>query len=162
MPQRLRDVLYAGATGILALAFFLTWLWRAEHQVQRHSENLLRAVCQKDWPRFAEFIDADYQDQWGNNRALVSQRTRELFRYLRNVSITTGHPSIEVEQGKANWRAPLAINGAESEAMALVKERINNLRTPFELEWRHRSGKPWDWKLVAVRNADLSIPPEFQ
>jgi hypothetical protein len=44
---------------------------------------------------------------------------------------------------------------------AVVKERVNSLTTPFELQWRHISRKPWDWKLVRVSNPELDIPAEF-
>ncbi len=41
---------------------------------------------------------------------------------------------------------------------AFVNERVNTLETPFELQWQQQSGKPWDWKLVAVTNAELELP----
>jgi hypothetical protein len=40
-------------------------------------------------------------------------------------------------------------------------ERINSLSTPFDLRWRHVSGKPWDWKLIAVSNSQLELPDQF-
>jgi hypothetical protein len=45
--------------------------------------------------------------------------------------------------------------------MALLKERVNSLATPFELVWRRVSAKPWDWKLVHVSNSTLEIPADF-
>ena len=42
--------------------------------------------------------------------------------------------------------------------MMLVKERVSSLTTPFDLEWRRMSAKPWDWKLVRVSNAELALP----
>jgi hypothetical protein len=35
---------------------------------------------------------------------------------------------------------------------------VNKLPSPFELEWRRLSGKPWDWKLVGVSNPACQIP----
>jgi hypothetical protein len=40
----------------------------------------------------------------------------------------------------------------------MIKERVNSIPAPFQLEWRRVSGKPWDWKLVRVSNAELVIP----
>jgi len=53
------------------------------------------------------------------------------------------------------------IDGDRSEMMELLKERVNSLATPFELEWRQVSAKPWDWKLVRVSNSALEIPADI-
>jgi hypothetical protein len=63
------------------------------------------------------------------------------------------------------WRdfvSRITIDGDSGEVMTAVKERVNSLPTPFELEWRRMSGKPWDWKLARVGNPDLEIPAGFQ
>ncbi len=52
------------------------------------------------------------------------------------------------------------IYSAESDVMELLEERLNSLPTPFGLEWRRLSGKPWDWKLVRVSNPSLEIPAD--
>ena len=156
-----REGFYGGLSVALLTALFLTWLWQPEHQVRRHSENLLHAIEKKDWMRFAAFIGNDYQDQWGNDRALVLERTREVFRYLRNVRIDAVGADVRIDKGSAVWRARITVDG-EGELMALLKERVNSLVTPFHLEWRRLSAKPWDWKLARVSNADLEIPSEFQ
>jgi hypothetical protein len=45
--------------------------------------------------------------------------------------------------------------------MEALDQKINKLPTPFQLEWRQFSGKPWDWKLVAVSNPAFEIPAEM-
>ena len=58
-----------------------------------------------------------------------------------------------------DWKqAKISVDGDNSEIMALIKERVNPLGSPFELEWHRKSAKPWDWKLVRVSNAELTIP----
>jgi hypothetical protein len=156
-----REGFYGGLSVALLIALFLTWLWRPEHQVRRHSENLLHAIAKKDWTRFAAFIGSDYQDQWGNDRALVLERTPEVFRYLRNLRIAAVGANVWIDQGRAYWRAMITVDG-DGELIALLKERVNSLATPFQLEWRRVSAKPWNWKLVRVSNAEVEIPSEFQ
>jgi hypothetical protein len=162
MRNWFRQGFYGGVSGALLFGVFLIWLWRPEHQVRRHSENLLHAIAKKDWPRFATFIGSNYQDQWGNDRALVLERTREVFRYLRNARISASEAQVRIDHGSADWQARIIIDGDSSELMTLLKERVNSLATPFQLEWHRMSAKPWDWKLVRLRNADLEIPVEFQ
>jgi hypothetical protein len=54
--------------------------------------------------------------------------------------------------------ARISVEGDDSEVMAEIKQRINSLTTPFKLQWRRQSAKPWDWKLVHVSNRELQIP----
>lgn len=163
MRKWFREGFYGGLAIALLIGLFLMWLWRSEHQVKRHSENLLRAVEKKDWTRFAEFIGSDYEDQWSNDRALVLERTRELFRYLRSVQLNADFAMVWVDdKGDGYWQSKIMIDGDNGEVMALLKERINSLTTPFQLQWRHMSAKPWDWKLVRVNNRELTIPEEFE
>jgi hypothetical protein len=153
-----REAFYGGLTAALVIGLFLIWLWRPEHQLQRHSENLLHAIEKKDWARFVSFLGSDYQDQWGNDRALVLERTREVFRYMRTVRITAPNPTLWTANQSGYWKARIIIDGDNGEVTALVKERVNSLTVPFQLEWRRMSAKPWDWKLVRVSNAELKIP----
>ena len=163
MRSWFREGFYGGLAIALLTGLFLFWLWRSEHQVKRHSENLLYAAEKKNWIRFAEFIGNDYEDQWGNDRALVLERTRELFGYLRSVELNADLALVWIDdKGIGHWQAKIRIDGTDSEAMTLLKERINSLNTPFQLQWRRMSAKPWDWKLVRVSNAELEIPREFQ
>jgi hypothetical protein len=118
-------------------------------------------MMHKDWPRFAGFIADNYQDQWANNRTLVLDRTREVFRYVRSPRITAIAPNVRLEDRTGYWRAGILIDGDDNEVMAAIKNRINTLGTPFELEWRRMSAKPWDWKLVRVRNESLEIPSDY-
>ena len=70
--------------------------------------------------------------------------------------------SVQTDGRRGYWRATIMVDGRDdNEVMAVLKERVNHLQSPFELEWQHMSGKPWDWKLVAVRNPALTIPAEY-
>jgi hypothetical protein len=157
-----RQGFYGGLCVALLIGLFLVWLWQPERQVRRHSNNFLRAVQQKNWASVADFISSDYRDQWGDDRMLVLERMREVFRYLRSVRIETTELSVRLDSLSGFWSAKLTIYGDGGEVMQLVKERVNSLDTPFELEWRRMSSKPWDWKLVRVANQNLEIAPGFE
>jgi hypothetical protein len=161
MFHSFRGQAFAAVGAAFFVALFLMWLWRPGHQVTKHTDNLLQAVADKDWARFAEFLADDYHDQWNNDRAEALEKTREVFRYLRNVHFTQITPIVRVADRTGSWQGQILIDGDPSEIMAIVKDRINNLSTPFQLEWHRQSAKPWDWKLVAVRNEKLDIPNEY-
>jgi hypothetical protein len=154
-----RTGFYLGVLVAIALGLFVVRLWRPEIQVRTHSAHLLDAIDHKDWTGFDRFIADDYQDQWGNDRSLVIERTREVFRRLRDVRIDAIGVFVQIEGERGIWRANIQINGDDrDELMTELKMRVNPIKAPFELEWRHQSRKPWDWKLVAVRNSELTIP----
>ncbi|HEY4284252.1 MAG TPA: hypothetical protein VGM62_14405 [Chthoniobacterales bacterium] len=158
----LRLGLYLGAFAAVATGLFLWRLWQPEQQIRKHSAHLLAAIEHKDWTKFETFIDIDYHDQWGNDHQAVSARTREFFRYLRGVRISAIGPSVRVESDLGLWQGYIVIEGNDdNELTAVLKARVNAIRTPFEFQWRRVSAKPWDWKLVAVRNPELVLPPEY-
>ena len=160
MPTWFRNGFYWGFGVALLTALLLLWLWQPERQVRRHTENFFRSIEQKNWKSTADFIGDDYQDQWGHDRARALERVREVFRYLRAVRINPAHANVLVEKRRAQWIARITIEADEGEAGTLIKERVNSVTTPFELEWRRLSAKPWDWKLVRVSNSSLEIPAD--
>jgi len=156
-----RTLYVAAGLIIIGVALFLFRLWQPEMQVRKHSAHLTDAIAHKDWASFANFVGENYHDQWGNDRAAVLERTREVFQYLHRVRFSAIGPTVRIENGAGYWRASIMIEGAEdNELMAVVRARVNALQTPFELEWHQMSAKPWDWKLMAVRNAELNISSE--
>ena len=162
MPNWFRGGFYGGLSFALLIGLFLIWLWQPERQVARHTENFLHAVERKDWSRVVDFIGNDYHDQWGNDRARVVERAREFFHYLRGFRVNFSAATVNVDHRRATWIAKITVQGAEGEVMTEVKERVNSLTKPFELEWRRTSAKPWDWKLARVSNPDLEIPAGFE
>ncbi|HEV3147315.1 MAG TPA: hypothetical protein VGZ24_01580 [Chthoniobacterales bacterium] len=158
VPSWFRQGFYGGLGLALLIGLFLIWLWRPERQVHRHTENFLRTIEKRNWTDVADFIGNDYQDQWGDDRARVLERMRDVLRYFRRIRIDATNAAVRVDNQRGYWNAKITIDGDQGEVTALVKERLNSLARPFELEWRRQSAKPWDWKLVRVSNASLEIP----
>ncbi len=149
-----RNSFIGGLLFALIIGAWLLRLWQPQHQIQLHSEHFLHALEDKDWKRVGEFVAPDYQDQWHNDRDRLLERAREVFRYLRNVRCSVAEP---LAFGQ-HWQARITIRGDANELMSEVEARVNSISTPFDLEWRQMSGKPWDWQLVRVSNSGLTIP----
>lgn len=162
MRVTFRHGFYVGVSAALLGGLFLTWLWQPERQVRRHTQKLFHRIEAKNWAAVSDLIDNDYRDQWNHDRARVVERMREVMRYLRGMRIVTPEPVIKIDNRNALWTGKITIEGDAGEAMALIRERINSLPTPFELEWRRNSSKPWDWKLVRVSNPELQLPSDFE
>ena len=158
----LRDGFYVGLTTALFCGLLLIWLWQPQRQVRRHTQKLFHQVEAKNWSAVSDLIGSDYRDPWNHDRTNVIEQMREVMRYLRGMRIVTEEPVIKIDNRNAVWTGKITIEGEAGEAMTLVKERINSLGMPFELQWRRISGKPWDWKLVRVSNPELQLPSEFE
>ena len=156
MPPNFRNGLYAGLLLAAIVGIFLARLWQPERQVQLHSAHLLAQIEKKNWSAVAAFIGNDYQDRWGDDRTLLLERLREVFRFVGNPTISVKDVDIRTESARGFWRARITIKGT-GEFAPMIEERVNSLPAPFELEWRRGSSKPWDWKLVRVENAALEI-----
>ena len=85
----------------------------------------------------------------------------EGFRYVRGIRVSAFSVTARVERRRAEWTGRIWINGDGGEIAESLKERVNSLPTPFQLEWHRLSGKPWDWKLVRVSNSSLEIPADL-
>jgi hypothetical protein len=142
----------------LCAGLYLIWLWQPERQIRRHTENFFHAIEHKNWDAAADFLAADYQDQWGDDRLRVLERLREGFQYVRGPRVIASNPSVEVETQRAVWSGKITLFSSDDDVMELLDQRVNSLSSAFELEWHHFSGKPWDWKLARVSNPAFEIP----
>lgn len=161
MSISFRGGFLAGLALALGIGLYLIWLWQPGRQVQRHTENFFHAIERKDWAAAGNFIGSDYQDQWGNDRMRVLERMREGFRYVRGPGIIARNPSVQLETRRAVWSGRITVSSTDDDVMDLLNDRVNSLPTPFEMEWRRLSGKPWDWELVRVSNSAFEIPDDF-
>ena len=155
-----RGGFYGGLAIALCLGLYPIWLWQPERQVKRHTENFFHAIEHKNWEAASDFIATDYQDQWGDDRVRVLERLREGFRYVRGPRIIASNPSVQVETQRAVWSGKITLYSSDGDVMEVLDQRVNSLQSPFELEWHHLSGKPWDWKLAGVSNPAFQIPAD--
>jgi hypothetical protein len=153
-----RGAFLGGLALALCIGVYLLWLWQPEHQVRLHTENFFHAIEHRNWDAVADFIGNDYHDQWGDDRARVLERMREGFRWVRGSTIMAPNPGVEVERQRAIWIGKITLYSSDDGVMEVLDERLNKLPTPFELEWRRLSGKPWDWKLMRVSNSAFEVP----
>ena len=147
----------AGAI-VIALLIHCAALWQPERQVRLHQLHLLQSVEDRDWPRFADFIDDQYSDRWQHDKSFVTKESREVFRQFIWVTIQQQNDVIRMENGTATVAARLIVAGSGGPLGEMVKQRVNGLAAPFVFQWRNRSWKPWDWRLVQFDQPELEIP----
>ena len=160
MDPIFRRWFYTGAAAAVVLGVWLAHLWSAEHQVQLHSEHLLRQAEKRNFVAIADVVAPDYQDGWGDDRGRLLERLRLTLRLFSSLTITPGTPEVQIAAGSAIWKAKIQIAGRGPEITPDMIARVNRLPAPFELRWRKESWRPWDWRLAQVRNPDLQLPAD--
>ena len=161
MTISLRGAFLGALAVALSLGLYLLWLWRPEHQVRLHTENFFHAIDGRNWEAVNGFIGDDYQDQWDNDRTRLLERMREGFRWVRGSRITAPNAAVQIGTPGAIWVGKVDVYSSDDGVMEVLDERVNRLPSPFELEWRRVSGKPWDWRLVRVSNPAFQIPADI-
>ncbi len=157
MPASFRNSFYAGLLVAFVIGICLVRLWGAEKQVRLHSEHLVHQVERRNWSAVENFVAPDYGDDWGDDRARLLTRLRLAGRFFFDLTITASEAQTQVNPPQGSWRARIRLSG-RGEAAAEITTRVNSLTSPFVLQWRRESWKPWDWKLVRVTNESLEIP----
>lgn len=160
MTITLRGALIGGTAVVVCVGLYLFWLWRPEHQVRLHTEHFFRAIDNRNWDTVADFIGEDYRDQWDQDRTRLLERMRQGFRWLRESVITAPDAAVQVQLSRAIWLGKINVYSSDDGVMQVLDERVNRLPAPFEMEWHHISGKPWDWKLTRVSNPAFQIPAD--
>ncbi|MDP9098133.1 MAG: hypothetical protein M3N48_03960 [Verrucomicrobiota bacterium] len=152
-----RTGFYAGLVAVAIWGIYLARLSQGQRQVDLYSVHLLAAVEKHDWKGVGEFVSVDYRDQWENDRALLLERLREVFRAMPDARIESIVVSIQANNARGSWTARIAVKST-GELADYIQNRVNSLESPFEFEWKRGATWPWDWKLIAVRNPALEIP----
>jgi hypothetical protein len=147
---------YAGLVLAVIWGIYLARLWQGQRQIELHNGHLLAAIEKQNWKAVGEFVGGDYKDQWGNDRALLLERLRDVFRALPNARIESNDVSVHTSNGRGSWTARITVKST-GEFADFIQDRVNSLESPFEFEWKRGATWPWDWKLVAVRNPALEI-----
>lgn len=147
---------------IVAVLAFLAVLvllgrWQPARQVRAHTEALLAAVEKKDWKRLEKLIADDYSDSWGQDKAVVQQRLKEVFAQFFVVEIKPGEIAVEEADGQGIAKSRIALVGRGGPFAEMAVQRASTLSEPFAFTWRQQSWKPWDWTLTRVEQPELKI-----
>ena len=156
-----RTGFFAGLVLALGIGFYLFLLWDDSNQVRLHAAHLLAALEKNKWSTVAEFLDPSYSDQWGDDRATVLARLRQVLPYARHLRIESRGVMVTAAKREGEWSARIAFDAEPNEVSAFLEERVNTLNEPFVQQWRQVSWKPWDWKLVRVTNPALEISDQL-
>ena len=103
-------------------------------------------------------LAADYRDRWQQDKAGVIERSREVFGQFAMLTVERESRGLRVESGGFFLTEKITFKGLGGPVAMAARDAVNALRDPFVMEWRRRSGKPWDWELKSVAQPELELP----
>ena len=142
---------------LLAIVIWLVWRWQPERQVRLHQRALLSALEHKNWGKLDDLMDAQYADRWFPDKATASSAAQAVFSSFLSISMTSEDDMVSLNGDNGEVAAHIRVVGGGGPIADEVKLRVNPLHEPFTFKWVHRSGKPWDWKLIRVDQPELQI-----
>ena len=142
---------------LLVAALWLRWWLLPERQIPRAQARLLSAVARRDFDALAALLAADYGDRWGQDRAVVVMRSREIFGQFGTLRFERESQGLRSKHGNWFLSEKIRLNGFGGPFAMAAREKVNAFREPFVMEWHRRSGAPWDWELKSVAQSELEL-----
>ena len=143
---------------MLAAALWLRWWLQPERQIPRAQARLLSALEKRDFDAMVAMIAPAYRDRWQHDKAEVIAQSREVFGQFVTLTITREPRGLRSGAGAWLLSEKITFSGIGGPLAIAARDTVNGLRTPFVMEWRKRSAKPWDWELHSVANPELDLP----
>jgi hypothetical protein len=141
-----------------ALILHAVWLWQPERQLRLHHQHFIAAAEDRDWKEFTGFIDDAFADRWGHDRPAVVRECSEILRQFFALSIKSEIIALKIEREKGEILSTLKLEGNGTPIAQYAMRAVNELNEPFTFEWRRKSWKPWDWRLVRADHPRLRVP----
>ena len=145
--------------GVLFLAALWLRGWvQPERQIPRAQARLLSSIEERDFTAMAAMLATDYRDRWEHDKALVMERSREVFGQFAMLAVERESRGIRADSGSWFLTEKVRLKGLGGPLAMAARDAVNGLREPFVMEWRQRSWKPWDWELKSVTQPELELP----
>ncbi|MEY4489978.1 MAG: hypothetical protein RIQ79_2486 [Verrucomicrobiota bacterium] len=157
LPSR-RAVLMIG-TVLLGIALIVGLPWLSPTRgAERAWQGTLSALADNDLEKFGSYLDSNYHDGFGLDRAGAVALAKTVRGQFLLCTITREQPELVMDPGNhgAISRALIRLGGQGSPVASAAIQASATSTTPTIFRWRRGSWKPWDWKLIALDNAEAA------
>jgi hypothetical protein len=152
----LKHWLLGGLVAALILGGLYGWTWLdPKRGLERRHGAFLGALEDRDWERVRGLMAADYRDGFGFDRNEVTKLGEEVFARFESLSISDQNRLVELDGTSGRITARIRVGGRGDPVALSIVRGSQMMESPTEFEWR-RTGRPWEWELVALRNADVT------
>ncbi|MFM2168821.1 MAG: hypothetical protein RIS79_3192 [Verrucomicrobiota bacterium] len=141
----------------LLLAWVLWWLFlrSPERQILAAQETFIEALEEPDWETVGLMLAPDFAGPQGLNAPNVMPELQKALGGFATLDIETFEPIVQASPKLGVTTQRIHVTGLGNSFAIAVRERANQLQTPWLLHWRKTGFWPWEWELTQVHNDSL-------
>ena len=148
---------------LIALVVFvsLTWaIWwlflrSTERQILAAQETFLAALEDREWETVGSMMTSDFAGPGGLTADAAMQELQRALEGFVTLDIEARDPSVKAARDIGVSTQIIRITGLGSPLAIMVRDKANQLQTPWLLHWRKTGGWPWEWQLTQAFNEGL-------
>ncbi|MFM7605534.1 MAG: hypothetical protein ACKO8Z_10090 [Prosthecobacter sp.] len=148
---------------LIALVVFvsLTWaIWwlflrSTERQILAAQETFLAALEDREWETVGSMMKSDFAGPGGLTADAAMQELQRALEGFVTLDIEARDPSVKAARDIGVSTQIIRITGLGSPLAIMVRDKANQLQTPWLLHWRKTGDWPWEWQLTQAFNEGL-------
>jgi len=151
----LRRVLLLLAALITCYGLWWLFLRSAERQILAAQETFIEALEEHDWEKVSLMLAPDFVGPQGLNAQTAMPELQKALGGFVTLDIEAQEPTVQASPKLGVSTQRIKVIGLGSSFAIAVRERANQLQTPWLLHWRKTGFWPWDWELTQAHNDSL-------
>ena len=154
--MRLKPVLLSVVVAVAVLGGLYAWTWTDPVRgLERSFGKFLSAIEDRDWARAEGLVAEDYRDGFGLDRKAMLSLGGRVFERFETLSLSGSPARVEVDGNRGTLWARVVVTGRGDGVAMAIMQGSRFMETQTEFVWR-RTGRPWEWQLVGMRNPDVA------
>jgi hypothetical protein len=151
----LRRILFLLLSILLAWTLWWLFLRSSERQILAAQETFIEALEEHDWDTVSLMLAPDFAGSQGLNAQSVMPELQKALGGFATLEIETIDPVVQASPKLGFTTQRIKVIGLGSSFAIAVRERANQIQTPWLLHWRKTGFWPWEWELTMVHNDSL-------
>lgn len=150
--KRLLVALAVVALAILTYSGWWLFLRSPESQITSAQANFLAALEGHDWEDVRATLAPDFATSGGHNADSVMPDLQQALGGFVTLDIEAEQVGLQASKDLGMISEKIRLVGLGSSMAIAVRERANQIQTPWLFHWRKNGSWPWDWQLTQVHN----------
>jgi hypothetical protein len=141
---------------IASYAAWWLFLRSAERQITAVQGGFLAALEGHRWDQAQGMLAPDFASSAGHTRDTVMPDLKQALGSFITLDIEATTQAIQASKDLGLVTQKIRLIGLGDGIAIAVRERANQIRTPWLFHWRKVGRWPWDWQLTQVHNDGFS------
>jgi hypothetical protein len=138
----------------LLLGYAAWWLfWQSpERQIDSAQARFLAGLEGHDWDDVRAMLAPEFVTSGGHNADTVMPDLKQALGDFVTLDIESNTITLQASKDLGMISQTIRLVGLGAGLSVAVRERANQIRTPWLFHWRKNGSWPWNWQLTQVHN----------